>query len=289
MFIDILFLIGVGALWSWINEQVREDSGGQYDSWLDALLDGLKKAQESLENVPEPWQPLFGLLLGVLESAGRFLDTTITDITGATDSVGDFFYNVGNLLADATFESISDIADNIKNLEDLIRDKIDLVLKPYIVNQAKFQGKLAGILQGKVEGVASYLEELKENIKNAAENQIEEAKTITTDIDYVLRDQTYESFEDLQNAYDRVMTEAYEKLYESHTIADTYLNRDIFNTTLQMNMWADLLETATSVDVEKAKENMRAQLEAYKDIYFEIMRQYKDIAEEMKRQLGSGA
>ena len=289
MFIDILFLIGVGALWSWINEQVREDSGGQYDNWLDALLDGLKKAQESLENVPEPWQPLFGLLLGILESAGRFLDTTITDITGATDSVGDFFYNIGNLLADATFESISDIADNIKNLEDLIRDKIDLVLKPYLVNQTKLQGKLAGILEGKVQGVASYLEELKENIKNAAEDQIEEAKTITTDIDYVLRDQTYESIEDLQNAYDRVMTEAYEKLYESNTIADTYLNRDIFTTTLQMNMWADLLETATSVDVEKAKENMRAQLEAYKDIYFEIMRQYKDIAEEMRKQLKSGA
>jgi len=289
MIVDIIFLIAVGATWAWINEKVREDSGGEYENWLDALLDGLKKAQDSLENAPEPLQPVLGLLLGILESAGKFLDTTITEITGSTDSVGEFFYNLGTLLSDATFESFEDIADKIENLGDRIKEEIELKIKPYLDYQTKLQDELADVLEGKTRGVATFLEELKENIKNAAEDQIEEAKTITTDIDYVLRDQTYESFEDLQNAYDRVMTEAYEKLYESHTIADTYLNRDIFNTTLQMNMWADLLETATSVDVEKAKENMRAQLEAYKDIYFEIMRQYKDIAEEMRKQLGSGA
>ena len=116
MIVDIIFLIAVGATWAWINEKVREDSGGEYENWLDALLDGLKKAQDSLENAPEPLQPVLGLLLGILESAGKFLDTTITEITGSTDSVGEFFYNLGTLLSDATFESFEDIADKIEKV-----------------------------------------------------------------------------------------------------------------------------------------------------------------------------
>ena len=58
MWIDILFLVTVGAVWSWINQRVREDSGGEYSGWLDAIMDGLKKAEESLAS-EETWVQSF--------------------------------------------------------------------------------------------------------------------------------------------------------------------------------------------------------------------------------------
>jgi len=289
MFIDILFLLGVGAVWSWINQKVREDSGGQYNSWLDALLDGLGKAQDSLENLPEPAQIFFGFILGILESAGRFIDTTTTDITEATESLGDFFYNIGTILGDATFQSLGKIADKIKNLHDLLKEEIEEKIQPAVDMQSKLQERIAEALEAKTRGVGTILEEMKNNIKTAIQDQIEESKRITTNIDYILRDQTHETITELDNLWDDMMNKALETLYDAETVADTYLNRDIFNTTLQMNMWADLFEAATTIDEEKARENLRKQLAVYKDLYFEALKQYKEIAEKIKEQSARGA
>jgi|GEM_PF-3072586 len=289
MVADILFLVTVGAVWSWINQKVREDSGGRYSGWLDAIMDGLKKAEESLRN-EETWvQLIFGPLIGILQAASSFIDKTIVDITGATDSVGDYLSERFSAMFDDVLDKIAENKEKIKDIDERIHDLIEEKLPDLDEKIDSIKDEMHGIVEEKlrqtIENQASVVNKLKQSI----DRQIEQSKRITTDINYLLQDHASESFADMEAMWNDMMNKALENLYDAETVADTYLNRDIFNTTLQMNMWADLFEAATTIDEEKARENLRKQLAVYKDLYFEALKQYKEIAESIRAAKQQGA
>ncbi len=289
MWIDILFLVTVGAVWSWINQRVREDSGGEYSGWLDAIMDGLKKAEESLAS-EETWvQLVFGPIIGILEAVASFVDSTIVDLTGATGSVGEYLSDRFSEMMEDVLDKVEENKEKIKDIDERIHDLIEEKLPDLDEKIDDVKDEMHDIVENKLNQTIENQAKVVNNLKESIDEQIEQTKEITTNIDYILRDQTYESVDDLKNAYDHVMQEAYEKLYESRTIADTYLNRDIFNTVLQMNMWADLFEAATTIDEEKARENLRKQLAVYKDLYLEAIKQYKEIAESIQAAKRQGA
>jgi len=279
MFVDILFLLTVGTVWSWINQKVREDSGGRYSGWLDAIMDGLEKAEESLAS-EETWvQLIFGPIIGILQAVASFVDSTIVDLTGATDSVGEYLSQQFNKMMEDVLDKVEENKEKIKDIDERIHDLIEEKLPDLDEKIDSVKDEMHDIVEEKLNQTIQNQSKVIDKLKESIDEQIDQTKKITTDINYLLEDHATDSFADMEALWNDIMNKALENLYDAETVADTYLNRDIFNTTLQMNMWADLFEAATTIDEEKARENLKKQLAVYKDLYFEALKQYKEIAE----------
>jgi len=288
MLIDIIFLGAIGALWSWINSRVREDSGGRYGNWLDAVLDGLDKAEESLRSADTWVQLIFGPLIGIFRATAEFLDGVIRDLTGATDSVGDYLSDIFDKAMEEVYDKIEDNEEKIRNLYDLIYDYVDEKIPDIEENIENLRDEMHDVVEEKLNQTIQNQSNVIDKLKESIDEQIDQTKKITTDINYLLEDHTTDSFADMEALWNDIMNKALENLYDAETVADTYLNRDIFNTTMQMNMWADLFEAATTIDEEKARENLKKQLAVYKDLYFEALKQYKEIAESIRPEMRRG-
>jgi len=289
MFVDILFLLTVGTVWSWINQKVREDSGGRYSGWLDAIMDGLKKAEESLAR-EETWvQLIFGPIIGIFQAVASFVDRTIVDLTGATDSVGEYLSQQFNKMMEDVLDKVEENKEKIKDIDERIHDLIEEKLPDLDEKIDNVKDEMHDIVEEKLNQTIQNQSKVVSKLKESIDKQIDQTKRITTDINYLLEDHAAESFADMEALWNDIMNKALENLYDAETVADTYLNRDIFNTTMQMNMWADLFEAATTIDEEKARENLKKQLAIYKDLYLEAIKQYKEIAEAFKPPRGRGA
>ena len=286
---DILFLLGLGAVIGFINWRIQEDSHGKYSNFFDALMDGLDKAIESLKKAPPLEQAVFGFLLGILKAAAGFMNTTVEQLVGDVDNISDFFSNVGESLGQAAFDSISEVAGSIDNLSDRIKTFVEDKLDPILQNLKNIDTKIKEELDESLKKLSSGMDGLKQELSTSIQEQIEQTRRVTTELESLIKDESYATLTDLEELWNDMVNKAKENLYNATTIADTYLNQEVFTTTLQMKMWADLIEASTTVDEEQLRENLRKQMSVYKDLYLEAIKQYRDIAEILKTSKRTGA
>ncbi|MHC1623617.1 MAG: hypothetical protein ACXQTR_03395 [Candidatus Methanospirareceae archaeon] len=286
---DILFLLALGGIFSFINYRVQKDSDGKYSNFFEALMDGLNKATESLKKAPPLEQAVFGFLLGILKAAAGFMDKTVEELIGDVDNISDFFSNVGESLGQATFDALDKVKGSIDDLSDRIKTFVEDNLDPILRNLKDIDTKIKEELDESLKKLSSGMDGLKQELSTSIQEQIEQSRRVTTELESLIKDESYATLTDLEELWNDMVNKAKENLYNATTVADTYLNQEVFTTTLQMKMWADLIEASTTVDEEQLRENLRKQMSVYKDLYLEAIKQYRDIAEILKTSKRTGA
>ena len=281
---SLIFMLVLGTITGLMNWGVQQASDGRYSNWLECFMGGIQEGLREIESLPPLEQAIYGGILGILESAVGFLGTTVEDVVGDVDNVGDFFHQVATTVGDATFQSLGDVASKIGNVKDVIKDSVEAYLVPALGGQESAIGKVKESLDGKLGDLSQAMTQTKDKLAEKLDEQLLQSREVTANLEYALADSAVESVDDLKTKLDNTARTAMKELEEAMTTADTNLNAEVFTTTLQMKMLTDVIDTTTKIDDEEMKQRIRQQASIYKDLYLESLKQYKSIIDMVKQE-----
>ncbi len=126
---DLIFLGLVGAWIAWVNHEVQQASGGQYDNFVEAIVDGIDQAISDLMNSSDPMAPIFASLLGTLKGAAQVFGITLDNVAFSVNDISDLFMQTTTLALEHLTEgqvSLKGLLDEINTyLQDKIKTKLD--------------------------------------------------------------------------------------------------------------------------------------------------------------------